>query len=199
MDHRTAAHGTARVIEGGPQAEPDVDLAWKQEVDDTLQLADRALSRSRPSDQTEETTRRFLEAGQPARAPEGERLTLTPTSVDSTDGSASLTDESFRQNLDEIADALARVDVETVVEVEQSSSPVRIEYEFGRPVTAVENVHGQLYTLAAKGRRVPFQPGTQTTYLVQIIAPEEYPGDPNTETQELRVRIEGTQATWTEL
>jgi hypothetical protein len=44
---------------------------------------------------------------------------------------------------------------------------------------------------------VPYQPGTQTTYLVQIIGPQQYPGDPTSDTQPLRVRIEGTQATWT--
>ena len=197
MDHRQATHGTARVVEGGPSPSPDVDLAWKKEVEDVMALADRALNRTRPQQETTETVRRFLEAGQPVRAPQSDRTNVAPASVQTQDGRSPLTEAALKQRLDRIADRLVQVDVETQVEVPQESRPVRIEYEFTEPITAVENVYGQLFTLAADGRRVPYQPGTQTTYLVQIIGPEQYPGDHTTETQTLHVRIEGTQATWT--
>jgi hypothetical protein len=197
MDHWTATYGTARVVEGGVSPKPDVDLAWKKEVEDVLELADRALRRSRPTAPAEDPSRRFLAAGQPARAPKAEETTLAPVSVQAQDGRSVLTENALKERLDSVADTLVQVDVETVVDIEHESRPIRIEYEFDRPVTAAENVHGQLFTLASGGRRVPFESGTQTTYLVQIIAPEQYPGDPTSNETTLHVHIEGTQATWT--
>lgn len=199
MDQSASPNGTARRINTASlSAEPDVDLLWREEINSALEMAENVLNRSRPSPETEESTRRFLEAGSPVRASERSQISVSPANVEKSDGFVGLEAEALQSQLDDRADQLVKVDVETTVQFSQDTQPVRIQYEFERPVTAIEDGHGQFYTIATENKRVPFQPGIPTTSLVQIISPEQYPSDPKPKTKTLHVRVEGTQAIWTD-
>lgn len=182
--------------ESSPQPEPDLDLVWREEIEDVMALADRALAQPVPDLSPEEPDRRFLAAGSPVRAPLVETEETSPTNISRQDGFVPARPKELASILRAEAQRIVRVDVETVVDLPTDEKPVRIVYEFDRPVYEAKGVHGTLYTVASGGYRIPFQTGVGAKRIVQIIKPGEYPRQPKQATRTLNLRVEAGQARW---
>lgn len=179
-----------------PKTEPDLDLVWREEVEDIFALADKAINASVPSLDKEEPERRFLAAGKPVRAPLSEVNEVEPKTMNGQDGFVPADPEELANVLQTRSYTIARTDIETVINLPFERQPVRILYEFEQPVYSAENVHGRLFTVANAGQRIPFQPGVGTTRIVQIIEPDEYPRQPEEAIRTLNLRIESGRAVW---
>ena len=176
---------------------PDIDLVWREEVEDVLDLADKALNASVPEVSTSEPERRFLAAGQPVRAPLAQTEEVDPTDIERRDGFVPADEDELARILRQRTIEMIEVDSEVVIDLPQEPEPVRIVYEFSRPVYEASGVYGTLYTVAAAGHRIPFQAGVPTSRLVQIIQPDEYPRQPRAAEKTLNVQIEGGRVHWT--